>query len=174
MQPFMKNVSVEYAEKAAPGGEIDTKIKALEERPSGTKLYLHNLDIAITDNNVQKTLKAYLISTYNGNMTVNMLYSIYKQGGGSMTIDGKQHIGYAMRFDFVKNTGNALVPTDIFRLQPFSDDVHYAIDKIAYVPYIYSFTGGLISDVDNHVVQNVAIGSTGIVPTSITDTVTPL
>jgi hypothetical protein len=43
MQPFMKNVSVEYAEKAAPGGEIDTKIKALEERPigGGTQLYRH-------------------------------------------------------------------------------------------------------------------------------------
>ena len=33
MQPYMKNVSVEYAEKAAPGGEIDKSIKELKEIP---------------------------------------------------------------------------------------------------------------------------------------------
>lgn len=33
MQPFMKNVSVEYAEKAAPGGEIDKSIKELKDIP---------------------------------------------------------------------------------------------------------------------------------------------
>ena len=61
MQPFMKNVSVEYAEKAAPGGEIETGMVAINDAISEMK----EIPVLTEDNAQEIYEKKPLVLEYN-------------------------------------------------------------------------------------------------------------